>query len=139
MTRVVIDASVLASGAVGHADSPSRRLLNAVLAGRIDVVLCDQILQELDRALRDRYFAARMSADERIAVGTVLRASADILPDPVAPPPVLRDPEDDYLVALAGSAEADAIVTGDRDLLDHVGLEPPAVTPRAACERLGLI
>ncbi|HZV75264.1 MAG TPA: hypothetical protein VFF79_16255 [Conexibacter sp.] len=30
------------------------------------------------------------------------------------------------------------IVTGDKDLLEHPGLNPPALTPRAACELLGL-
>lgn len=36
----------------------------------------------------------------------------------------VRDPGDDYLVALARAAGAEAIVTGDRDLLDHEGLVP---------------
>lgn len=47
--------------------------------------------------------------------------------------------EYDYLVALARAAGADAIITGDRDLLDHEGLDPPALTPRQACELLGLL
>jgi uncharacterized protein len=34
---------------------------------------------------------------------------------------VLRDPKDDYLVALARASDAEAIVTGDRDLLEHPG------------------
>jgi predicted nucleic acid-binding protein len=50
----------------------------------------------------------------------------------------LRDPGDDYLVALALAANADAIVTGDKDLLDHPGLQPPAINARQACELLGL-
>jgi predicted nucleic acid-binding protein len=53
-------------------------------------------------------------------------------------PPVLRDRTDDYLVALARAAGAEAIVTGDRDLLDHAGLEPPALSARQACERFGV-
>jgi len=75
---------------------------------------------------------------ERRQADAVLRAAADMLPDPVAPPAVVRDPRDDYLVALARATRVDAIITGDRDLLDHEGLEPPALTPRAACERFGL-
>ena len=51
---------------------------------------------------------------------------------------ILRDPDDDYLVALARGAGAEAIVSGDRDLLDHPGLEPPAIDARRACELLGL-
>lgn len=138
MTRVVIDANVLASATAGHPDSPSRRLLDAIASGRIEAVLCDRILQELDRALQRPYFAARVTAVERRTVGAVLRAAADMLPDPVAPLAVVRDPRDDYLVALARAAAVDAIVTGDRDLLDHAGLEPPAITPRTACEQFGL-
>ena len=60
------------------------------------------------------------------------------LRDPGDPPSILRDPDDDYLVALALTAGARAIVTGDRDLLDHPGLNPPALTARAACDLLGL-
>lgn len=52
---------------------------------------------------------------------------------------MLRDPKDDYLVALAKAAEVEAIVTGHRDLLDHVGLQLPAITTRLAGEQLALI
>jgi hypothetical protein len=44
-----------------------------------------------------------------------------------------------YLVALAREAGADTIVSGDKDLLDHAGLEPPALSAREACELVGLI
>lgn len=74
--------------------------------------MCDRILREFDRALQRPYFAARVTTVERHAVGAVLRAAADMLPDPVAPSAVVRDPQDDYLVALARSAGAVAIVTG---------------------------
>ncbi len=42
------------------------------------------------------------------------------------------------LVALVRIADAEAIVTGDRDLLDHEGLRPPARTAREASLRFGL-
>jgi predicted nucleic acid-binding protein len=55
---------------------------------------------------------------------------------PLPHPAVCRDPRDDYLVALAVATHADAIVTGDHDLLELV--EPPVsvLTPRALTERL---
>lgn len=116
MTRVVVDANVLVSAAAGHPDSPSRRLLDALASGRIEAVLCNRIVGEFDRALQRPYFAARVTAVERHTIGELLRAAADMCSDPVAPPPVVRDPRDDYLVALARSSDVDAIVTGDRDL-----------------------
>lgn len=51
----------------------------------------------------------------------------------------MRDPADDYLVALARAAPADTIVTGDRDLLERQGLQPPAITAHAVCHQLGLL
>ncbi|MDQ6805947.1 MAG: hypothetical protein M3065_13490 [Actinomycetota bacterium] len=69
-------------------------------------------------------------------VASLLRAIALVVADPVDPPPLLRDPGDDYLVMLARDTNAEAIVTGDKDLLDHGGLEPDAITARAACEQL---
>jgi hypothetical protein len=30
-------------------------------------------------------------------------------------------------------------LAGDRDLLDHAGLKPRAISPREACELLGLV
>ncbi len=36
-------------------------------------------------------------------------------------------------------AKVEFIVTGDKHLLGHIGLEPPAVNARNACELLGLI
>jgi predicted nucleic acid-binding protein len=62
-----------------------------------------------------------------------------MLDDPADPPAVLRDPTDDYLIALARKAGAEAIVTSDGDLLDHDALSPPALDPRTACKLLALI
>jgi len=51
-------------------------------------------------------------------------------PDPV--PHVLRDPDDDYLVALADTSAAEAIVSGDLDLHEATGLPIMVLTPREA-------
>ena len=138
MTRVVIDANVLASAAAGHPDSPSPRLFAALTTRRLEATLCELILEELDRTLERPYFTRRVTREERHRFDVTLRIVCELLPDPSAPPQALRDPKDDYLVALALAGHADAIVTGDRDLLDHDGLVPPAITPREACERFGL-
>jgi uncharacterized protein len=69
----------------------------------------------------------------------MLASAGSMLADPIQIEPLLRDPDDDYLVALAREAGAEAIVSGDKDLLDHPGLEPPAVDARRACQLLGLL
>lgn len=59
-----------------------------------------------------------------------IRDQADLADDPEPAAGSVRDPKDDYIVALAREAAVDAIVTGDRDLLDAGIDEPPVVTPR---------
>ena len=51
-------------------------------------------------------------------------------------PVVTRDRKDDYLVALGRQENVDAIVSGDRDLLDAGLEEAPVWTPRELADRL---
>jgi len=41
----------------------------------------------------------------------------------------IRDPEDDYLIALARANDVEFIISGDNDLLEWGVQQPPAVTP----------
>jgi uncharacterized protein len=138
LTRVVLDASALLSGIVGSDSSPPARLVDGLFDGHFEAVVCPRLLHEIRRGLTRPYFLDRIDpADADRAVREITSASVQ-LRDPRDPPSILRDPDDDYLVALALTAGARAIVTGDRDLLDHPGLNPPALTARAACDMLGL-
>jgi len=112
--------------------------MDAVEDGKVQMVASEHLLDEVERGLESPYFRERLSETDREAILTGLQRIALMHDDPDSPPPVLRDPNDDYLLALALDASAEAIVTGDRDLLDHAGLEPEAITPREACRRLGL-
>ena len=40
-----------------------------------------------------------------------------------------RDPNDDYLIALARANDVEVIISGDKDLLDWEPQQPPVVTP----------
>jgi len=90
-------------------------LLDAVHDHGLELVACRENLEEpYFRALLDRRDAEQAaSALERVAV---------MLADPTDPESTLRNSSDDYLLALARSGDAEAIVTGDKDLLDHAGL-----------------
>jgi len=140
LKRFVIDANILVSGSVDpHGESPPS-LLYANLAGALfEAVLSRELLEEVADALGKPYFVERIGEAAVADIVGGIAEAATILEDP---PPIevsLRDPGDDYLIALAREAGAEAIVTGDRDLLEHDGLEPPAITARAACELLGLV
>ena len=138
MTRLVLDASVLLSAAVTRPGTPTALLMDAVEDGKIEIVVCEQLLDEVRRGFQSSYFRERLSAEDRDAVLVGLERVVVMRSDPVSPPALLRDPDDDYLPVLALDADAEAIVSGDRDLLDHAGLKPEAITPREACRRVGL-
>jgi predicted nucleic acid-binding protein len=57
--------------------------------------------------------------------------------DPEGAPAVsTRDPNDDYLLALARSAKVNVLVSGDRDLTDLANTQPPIETPAQFSRRL---
>jgi predicted nucleic acid-binding protein len=77
VTRVVLDASVLASATVAHPNSLSARLLDAAKEGEIQVVACAELIAELDRALSPRYFTERLT----VTVSTSSRVIPMTVPD----------------------------------------------------------
>lgn len=140
MRRLVIDANTLASGSLDpHGESPPC-LLYADLAGaRCEAILCPELLGEVTDTLRKPYFRERVSEEELAEIVAGIADAATVRKDPKEVKAILRDPKDDYLLALAREAGAEAIVSGDKHLLDHAGLEPQAINAREACELLGLI
>ena len=140
MKRLVLDPNTLVSGiAALKAGSPPARLIRAMQAMQFEIAICPEILREVRKALLKPYFRGRVPAAEARLAVTRIGDVAISFDDPVDVEPILRDPSDDYLVTLAKAARAEAIVTGDKDLLDHAGLQPPAINPREACELLELI
>lgn len=140
MKRLVIDASTLVSGITGSdRESPPCVIYDAVSEMSLEAIICPRLLAEAERALRKPYFHELIDDQEIAEAVSIIRDAGTMLDDPAKPPAVLRDPADDYLIALAQGAGAEAIVTSDRDLLDHDGLKPPAIDPRTACKLLALI
>jgi len=140
LKRLVIDASTLVSGITGSRnESPPCLIFDAVSEMSVEAIICPRLLAEIERALRKPYFRNRIADEEIAEAVSIIRDAGIMLPDPTDPPAVLRDPTDDYLVALARGSGADAIVSSDGDLLDHDALGPPAIDPRTACKLLALI
>lgn len=138
MTRVVLDASVLLSATVASPDSPVAHLMNAVESRMFEVVTSPLVLAEFRNGFTKPYFRKRVSPRRASEIVGAFESVAVVISDPSAAPRVLRDPSDDFLVALARAVDAAAIVTGDHDFLNHEGLNPPALSPRAACDMLGI-
>lgn len=119
--RVVFDPGVLVAGFISTGGATSQ-LVSDLGTGRFLLVVSPRLLAELHGVLlRDKFrsYATPAEVDAYIAQ---LRARAELVPDPPEVPQVSRDPDDDYLVALARAASADALISGDKDL---TGLQLP--------------
>src|SRR5438445_8345611 len=80
------------------------------------MIACRQLLAEVAKALRHPRIASRYNISEEEVANLTLRLQQEAIfvRDPLHPPRVVPDdPSDDYLVALALGAGADALVTRD--------------------------
>lgn len=135
MLRAVVDPGVLIAGFISPRAAPAA-LLRAWRIGEFELIVSPALLDELLIVLlRDkfrRYLSVQQARDLVIEIGS----SATRAEDPAERPRVSRDPKDDYLIALAHATKVDALVSGDRDLLDLPGSATNAVTARVFLDRL---
>jgi putative PIN family toxin of toxin-antitoxin system len=137
---IIIDANTLASGSINpHPEAPTSLIYHELTGTRVEVFVCPELLAEVEGTLQKPYFSKRLMQTTINDIVTGIANAGTLLPDPINPEPLLNDPKDDYLVALARIVGAEFIVSGDKHLLGHIGLEPPAINARNACELLGLI
>ncbi len=134
--RLVIDSNVWIAALISPAGT-ARQVVDAVLDHEIDILMSEstfaELVSRLDRPRFDRYrepesWNAFLAALVELSLwhedaGTAIGAS--------------RDADDDKFLALAVTGQADAIISGDRDLLDlivHDGV--PIFTPAQFLQRL---
>ena len=135
MTRAVLDSSVLVSALITRRDTPPGQVLRAWARGRFQLVVSEKLLGEVSEVLGRPKFSSYVTSDEVGEFLETLRTEAAFHPDPSRVETFTRDPDDDYLVALARSADA-TLVSSDADLFDIDLDYPRAVTPREFLEQL---
>lgn len=107
------------SAFIGDPRAGPAQLVEAWRDRRFVLVVSPLLLAELGDVLARPKFA-RWAADGRGAAYVAgFGARSEHQTDPVESPlPGVRDPDDDYLIALMLEAQADVLVSLDRDLLD---------------------
>ena len=116
--KIVADTNTLVSGFLW--DGPSAQLVTAAMTGRVRLCSSTALLLELEEVLQRPKFAARFLARGETPAGIVERyrqASIKIIPTEIVPPENLRDVDDLHVLGCAVAAQADAVVSGDKDLL----------------------
>jgi uncharacterized protein len=104
--------------------------------GRFREAKSTVLLAEILGVLARGKFRGYLTIEEAEQYVAGLASHAETLPDPPAVTPIARDPNDDYLITLAQAAAADAIVSGDSDLLVLAGVTPPIVGPSSLASEL---
>jgi putative PIN family toxin of toxin-antitoxin system len=133
--RAVLDTNVLVSALISPG-GPSARLLLELRAGAFELVLSPTLLAELRDVLSRAKFEPYVSPPEIDAYVELIRRECIFMEDPApSPEPLGVDPYDEFLIDLARSARVDALVSGDKHLLDLRG-KLPAMTPRQFLESL---
>lgn len=123
MRRAVLDPGVLVSALITPGGVPAKLLVEA-RDGGFELVVSPKLLGELEGVLAREKFRRYVDLDAVSDYLDRLRRDAFAAPDPSGPPPVRSaDPDDDYLIALAGEQNA-MLVSGDKHLLDLVGGAP---------------
>lgn len=130
---MVIDPNVWVSAVINPYGTPAR-VVAAVATDDVVAVVTQHLLDELASVLIRPKFRRWLSVADAVAFVDALGGHAVLYPEFGPPAPRVRDPDDDYLVALAEAAQA-TIITGDSDLLD-ADLAPPAITPYELLTRL---
>jgi uncharacterized protein len=113
--RVVLDVNVLISALLSGSGPPGR-LIALWFEGAFELVVSEELLAELGRALAYPKLREHISREDAADFSALLRATAAMVADAERPDPISRDPGDDYLVALA-KASVSVLVSGARDLL----------------------
>ncbi len=115
--RTVPDTNIVVSGLLWRGNP--RRVLDAARDGIIEIFTSPVLLEELEDVLSRKKFAARLEAagvtvQELIEGYAALATVIDAAP---IEPVIIRDPDDDAVLACAIAAEAEIIASGDDDLL----------------------
>jgi len=116
--RVLCDTNVLVSAFI--AGAPPSRIVEAVIEGRIELVLADSVLDELECVLTTKLgFAAERVRDIAALLNEL--ASERVSAPTTTPKPITGDPDDDLILACAVDVGAQIVVSGDRRHLLPVG------------------
>lgn len=134
--RLVLDTNILVSALI--LGSRSFRWLYPAFRSRLIVPLfSDATVAELAVAVRHPKFGLSPAALTRVLVECLPWGEMAVVSDPPPLTPECRDPDDRPFLELALFAQADALVTGDRDLLSLAAVFPiPIIAPGELSIRL---
>jgi len=126
MIKAVLDTNVLVSAFLYG--GPPLDVLDLAEAKVVEIYTSEDAIAELQAVLSRDKFAGRLRS-LRLSVSTIvsLYSGLAVMITPAVVPGICSDPRDEEFIAIALAAGADAIVSGDRHLLDCSDTSPVPV------------
>ncbi|MBL8324466.1 MAG: putative toxin-antitoxin system toxin component, PIN family [Rubrivivax sp.] len=136
--RLVLDTNVVVAGLLWS--GPPRRLIEAAIAGEVELYSSAVLLDELAHTLGYSKFDRRIEAFRTSIAALVAQYTALVtLVAPASVPRIVaNDADDDHVIAAAVAARAELIVTGVRKHLLPIGSHEgiAIVTAREVVDRI---
>ena len=136
--RLVLDTNVVVAALLWS--GPPRRLLEAAIAGEVELYSSAVLLDELAHTLGYSKFDKRIEGFATSIAALVAQYTSLVsLVAPVSVPRIVaNDADDDHVIAAAVAARAELIVTGDRKHLLPIGSHQgiAIVTAREVADRI---
>ena len=134
--KAVIDTNVLVSSLIGRTKSNPKEIIDRFKKDRFFLVLSPPILKELEEVLKESEFKSIINEDEADILICLIRIKG-LFVIPVHKVNICRDIHDNKILEAASKADANFIVTGDKDLLTLKSFQNiPIVSPKEFLSRL---
>lgn len=116
--RVTVDTNIVVSAFL-WGGNPSR-VLDSAKGGSIILFTSPTLIEELVDVLSRKHLAKQLAAVGSSVAEIVdeYKALSELIDAPDIEPVIIRDPDDDAVIACAVASQSDVIVSGDKDLLD---------------------
>jgi putative PIN family toxin of toxin-antitoxin system len=115
--RIVLDTNVLIS-ALAFPGSKPDQILRGIRRGEMDLYVSPFILAELDRVLRQKFRLNKTDADDQI---NAIRSIAHLIRPTEQVRVITAKDDDNRILECALAAQADFLITGDKEHLQPLG------------------
>ena len=123
--RVLIDTNVLISAALNPDGVPSQAYLKAASYPN-RALICEQNVDELKRIFNKKFPGRLASLDKFLSSALLTLELVPTPSDEAEAESLIRDVKDRPILRAAIEAQADVLLTGDKDFLES-GVESPAI------------
>ena len=123
--RVLIDTNVLISAALNPNSVPSQAYRKAASYPNRGLI-CEQNVDELKRIFNKKFPSRLATLDKFLSTALLTLELVPTPSDEMAAESLIRDVKDRPILRAAIDAQADVLLTGDKDVLES-GVEHPAI------------